>query len=223
MKNLKNEGLKAIETTVRSIKGWRVLSALALVAAFAAPSAAGGTQLALADDGGVHGHTFNVTFTKWITSLPANPPSVAGVSMAGVVGGAVGDGRFAGLVLGDDLSVPGFWLGHARYEFHGEGHSFIADVHVTENDTVTPNTAVITGLLTPRSLEVSRRSRVSMLSWNCRIASPSGVLICSISRFAIRAFPPVSPDDNTARQPEPRRGRDLNRQDAKNAKREKKK
>ncbi len=102
------------------------------------------------------GHTFDVSFTKWVTSLPANPPSLAGVSMAGVVGGDVGDGIFTGEVLRDDLSVPGFWLAHARYEFHGEQHSFIADVHVKENDTTTPATAVVTGVITQGWLKGAR-------------------------------------------------------------------
>ena len=123
------------------------IAALA-VAAFATLSAVGPTQLALADPGGVKGHTFDVTFTKWATSWPANYPSLAGVSMAGVVGGDVGGGTFTGEVLSDNLSVPGFWLANARYEFHGEKHSFIADVHVTENDTTTPATAVVTGVVT---------------------------------------------------------------------------
>ncbi len=114
MKNLKNEGLKTLETKVRSIKSWRLLFALVLVAPLAALSAVGPTPLALADSGGVKGHTFNVTFTKWVTSQPASPPSVAGVSMLGVVGGAVGEGRFAGYVYSDDLSVPGLEVIHAR-------------------------------------------------------------------------------------------------------------
>ncbi len=90
----------------------------------------------------------HVTFTKWASSLPANPPSSVGSSFAGVVGGDVGSGRLAGEVLSDGLFVPRFWLGHARYEFYGEKHSFIADVHVTENHTTDPATAVITGVIT---------------------------------------------------------------------------
>ena len=125
-------------------------------AAFAALCALGPTQLALADPGGEKGHTFDVTFTKWVTSLPANLPSLAGVSMAGIVGDDVGDGTFTGEVLSDDLSVPGFWLAHARYEFHGEKHSFIADVHVIENDTTTPATAVVTGVITQGWLKGAR-------------------------------------------------------------------
>jgi hypothetical protein len=38
-------------------------------------------------------------------------------------------------------------LGHARYEFHGSKHSFVADVHPTQNDTITPVTATIEGVV----------------------------------------------------------------------------
>jgi hypothetical protein len=146
MKTLKNEGLTTIETKVRSIKGWRMLFAFVLVAAFAAASALGPMQLALADAGGVTGHTFDVTFTIWMTSLP-NYPSFLGASLAGVVGGAVGDGSFAGKVLSEDLSLyPAFWQGLDQFEFNGEKHSFVADVHI-KHDTAT-GLAVITGVVT---------------------------------------------------------------------------
>ena len=171
MDHLKNEVLKTMETIVRSFKGWRMLFALVLIASFAVAP----TQLALADAGGVKGHTFDVTFTKWVTSLPVNPPSNAGVSMAGVVGGAVGEGRYAGKVLSDDLSVPGFWLAHARYEFYGEKHSFIADVHVTENDTTNPATAVITGVVTRGWLKGSQLTGGYTVMSVCPITTPGNV------------------------------------------------
>ena len=41
-----------------------------------------------------------------------------------------------------------FWLGHVRYEFYGDKHSFIADIYVTETDLTDPATAVITGVIT---------------------------------------------------------------------------
>jgi hypothetical protein len=144
MKNLMNEGLKTMETKGRSIKGWRMLFALVLVVA--SLFAVAPTQLALADAGGVKGHTFDFTFTKWVTSQP-NAPSMAGALMAGVVGGDVGNGSYAGEVLSYDvLTQPGFTLIHARYEFYGEKHSFIADVHVKQDNTA--GTAVITGVIT---------------------------------------------------------------------------
>ena len=138
MSNLKKLDLKTI---------WRMVSAIVLVAGFGALTISLSPGVALADGGRDH-RTANVTFTKWVISLPANPPSLAGVDMLGVVGGDVGRGRYTGKVLGDDLSVPGFWLGHARYEFHGEDHSFVADLHITENDTTVPVTAVIRGIVT---------------------------------------------------------------------------
>jgi hypothetical protein len=164
-----------METNLRSFKRWRMPFALVLVAASVALAAVGPAQLALADEGGQKGENFDVTFTKWVTSQPANPPSFAGVSMAGVVGGAVGDGRYAGLVLSDDLSVPGFWLAHARYEFHGEEHSFIADVHVTENDTTVPATAVISGVITRGWLKGAHLTGGYTVMPVCPIATPGNV------------------------------------------------
>ena len=152
-----------------------VVAALAAPSAFAAPSSAGSTQMALADEGGQKGHNFDVTFTKWVTSLPASPPSLAGVSMAGVVGGDVGDGLFAGKVLSDDLSVPGFWLAHARYVFHGEEHSLIADVHVIENDTTDPATAVVTGVVTRGWLKGAHVTGTYTVMPVCPIATPGNV------------------------------------------------
>ena len=115
------------------------------------------------------------TFTKWITSQPTNPPSLAGVSMAGVVGGDVGPGHYAGVVLDDDLSVSGFWLGHARYEFHGQKHTFVADVHVVENDTMDPATAQITGVVTEGWLEGAKLTGEYTVMPNCPIATPGNV------------------------------------------------
>jgi len=117
--------------------------------AFAALSAAGPAQVALADSGGVKGHTFDATFTKWVTSTtPAGVP----VDMVGVVGGDVGKGSFAGTVL--SYTPVGLTTNiEALYQFNGSKHSFAADVHVTETDTNLPGanafgTAVITGVVT---------------------------------------------------------------------------
>ena len=59
--------------------------------------------------GGWDRRSADVTFTKWLTNVP-NAPSAAGASMAGVVGGDVGPGIFAGKVLSEDTSQPPFWL-----------------------------------------------------------------------------------------------------------------
>ena len=90
----------------------------------------------------------DVTFTKWVTSLPADPSTLAGVSMAGVVGGDVGPGVYVGKVLRDDTtSKPGFWLAQALYGFNGSQHSFLAYNLITENDTASPVTATIRGVV----------------------------------------------------------------------------
>jgi len=130
-------------------------------------------QLRRAEDAGAIRH---VTFTKWGASLPANPPSSAGKSLAGVVGGDVGIGRLAGEVLGDSLSVPGFWLGHARYEFYGEKHSFIADVHITANSTTDPATAVITGVVTQGWLKGAQVTGEYTVMRACGIPTPGNVM-----------------------------------------------
>ena len=104
--NLKKQALKTF---------WRMVFALVLVANFAALTISLSPGVALADGGRDH-RTANVTFTKWVITLPANPPSLAGVDMVGVVGGDVGLGRYVGKVLGDNLSVPGFWLVLNRWQ-----------------------------------------------------------------------------------------------------------
>jgi hypothetical protein len=172
MKNLKNEGLKTMETKGRSIKGWRMFFALVLVVA--SLFALAPTQLALADTGGVQGHTFDFTFTKWATSWPAYYPSLAGVFMEGVVGGDVGNGRYAGLVLSDDLTqAPAYWLANARYEFYGEKHSFIADVNVVQNNTT--GTGVITGFVTQGWLKGAQLTGEYTIMPVCPIATPGNV------------------------------------------------
>jgi hypothetical protein len=170
MKNLKNESFMTIGTKIWSLRGWRIFLALVLLAATIAAVPA---QSALADRGGVKGHTFDVTFTKWVTSLPTNPPSMAGVSMEGVVGGAVGEGDFAGQVLSDNLSVPGFWLAKARYGFIGEKHSFTAIVSVKQNDSV--GMATITGRVTKGWLKGAIVTGGYKVLPDCPIETPGNV------------------------------------------------
>jgi hypothetical protein len=73
------------------------------------------------------------TFTKWITTSP---------SMAGVVGGADGEGSYAGEILkytpGDSTVIE------ALYHFNGSKHSFTALVHVVQTGLA----AVISGVVT---------------------------------------------------------------------------
>ena len=131
-------------------------------------------KVALADAGGEKGHTFDFTFTKWVTSLPANPPSMTGVSMAGVVGGDVGKGVYAGKVISDDLTQePDFWLANARYEFNGKKHSFIANVNVVQNNNT--GTGVITGVITHGWLKGSKVTGEYTVMPVCPIRTPGNV------------------------------------------------
>ena len=129
-------------------------------------------RLHRAQDAGAIRH---VTFTKWATSPPVNPPSSVGIYFAGVVGGDVGSGRLAGEVLSDSQMVARFWLGHARYEFYGEKHSFIADIHVTENHTTDPATAVINGVVTQGWLKGAQVTGEYTVMPVCPIATPGNV------------------------------------------------
>jgi hypothetical protein len=180
---------------IPSIKGLRVFLALVLVSAFTALAAVSPMQSVLAAAGDVQGHTYNVTFTKWVATLPANPPSNAGISMPGVAGGDVGNGRFLGKVLSDDLSVSGFWLGHARYEFYGEGHSLIADVHVTENDTANPATAAITGVVTQGWLGGAQLTGEYTVMPVCPIATPGNVFGTLCFQGTLHILQPNNPWD----------------------------
>ena len=62
------------------------------------------------------------TFTKWLIG--------EGPGMEGVVGGFVGDGRYAGQVL--DMQPGETTRIEARYGFHGSEHAFTALVHVEQ-------------------------------------------------------------------------------------------
>jgi hypothetical protein len=78
------------------------------------------------------------TYTKWIVGYP---------NMAGVVGGDVGTGTFAGEILtrvvsGDTVTID------AIYHFIGSIHSFTADVHVVQTGLDYGATSVITGTVT---------------------------------------------------------------------------
>jgi len=173
MKNLKNEGFKTVGTKVRSSKGWRILFALVLVAAFAGLSVAGSTQVALADKGGTDGHTFTATFTKWVISTTA---AGAPLNMIGKVGGDVGKGPFVGEVLKytpGDVTNGNITQIEALYHFDGRRHSFTAHVYVTENDNV--GTAVITGRVTEGWLEDAQVTGAYTVFTNCPIATPGNV------------------------------------------------
>jgi hypothetical protein len=74
------------------------------------------------------------TFTKWMIG--------EGPGMAGVVGGAVGEGTYAGKVL--DFNPGPTAVIEATYQFNGSKRPFTALVHVEQ----TGLQAVITGVVT---------------------------------------------------------------------------
>lgn len=169
MKNLKNEANQTMATKVRSIKGWRLLFALVLAAPLAALSAWGPTPLALADGGGVQGHGFEATFTKWVTS-PGTPPVL--LNMVGIVGGDVGPGTFTGEVLSDQ-TVGNIETLVPLYHFHGSRHSFTALLTVTQDNT--SGTAVITGRVTEGWLKGAPVSGEYKVWATCPIATPGNL------------------------------------------------
>jgi len=119
--------------------------AVVLTAGFAVTARAGAAGKA-SSDGGSNRRNVDVTFTKWVTSPPDDPSTLAGISMAGVVGGDVGQGTYSGMVMSDDTtSRSGFWLAQALYGFRGSKHSFVAHNLITEDDTATPITGTIRG------------------------------------------------------------------------------
>jgi hypothetical protein len=103
-----------------------------------------GAGVVAADGGRDHRNAEN-TFTKWVTG-PGVAPVLA--NMAGVVGGDVGAGAFAGEVMSKVPTITGgVTTGaviDAFYHFNGSRHSFTASVHVVQ----TGLTAVITGRVT---------------------------------------------------------------------------
>ena len=135
MTNLKNEATKTRLTNIQPFKKWGLLLGLVLAATTAGA--------ALAYSSSARGHTFNNTFTKWVTTSPPAPGVVA--NMVGVVGGDVGTGTYTGEVMsvntaGNITSI------HALYHFNGSKHAFTADLQVTQNESA--GTATITGDVT---------------------------------------------------------------------------
>jgi hypothetical protein len=92
------------------------------------------------------------TFTKWMVG--------EGPEMAGVVGGSVGEGTYAGQVL--DYQPGDTALVEARYRFDGANGSFTALVHVEQ----TGLDGVITGVVTD-GRDKGRPVRGSFLEIKC--------------------------------------------------------
>jgi hypothetical protein len=155
---------------IRSVLAFALATSFALVA-LAHPAAGQAIR------NGTRYRTADVTFTKWITTMPADPSTLAGVAMAGVVDGDVGSGAFVGLVIRDDTeSEPGYWLGQAIYGFNGSTHSFVAYNFVTENDTTTPITATIRGEVVHGWMQGARVTGGYTQFDECPIPTPSNVI-----------------------------------------------
>ena len=135
MTNLKNESTKTVATRIQPFTGGRILLGIVLVA-----STAGA---ALADNSSAKGHTFDNTFTKWVTSSPPAPGVAA--NMLGVVGGDVGPGTYTGEVLSMN-TVGNITSIHALYHFNGSKHAFTAELNVLQDDSA--GMATITGDVT---------------------------------------------------------------------------
>ncbi len=121
--------------------------ALAVVATVALLILSLGAGMVSADGGRDHRNAEN-TFTKWVTG-PGTPPVLA--NMAGVVGGDVGHGAFAGEAMSMVLTPTGGVI-DAVYHFNGSRHSFTASVHVVQTGLA----AVITGHVTGGWLKGNR-------------------------------------------------------------------
>jgi hypothetical protein len=95
----------------------------------------------------------NVTFTKWVTAFPNQPGLIA--NMAGVAGGDVGTGTFAGEVFKMSTdAVTGVTEIVAFYHLNGPTHAFSALVHVLQTGAVTGSKAIILGVVTDGWLKV---------------------------------------------------------------------
>ena len=135
MTNLRNEGIKTVVTKIQPFKGWSILLGLVLVATTA------GAALAYSSD--AKGHTFDDTFTKWVTTWP--PTNDVPANMVGVVGGDVGPGTYTGEVISVN-TVGNITSVQALYHFNGSKHAFTAELNVTEDEST--GTATITGQVT---------------------------------------------------------------------------
>jgi hypothetical protein len=170
MKNLKNVSLLDMETKIHSFKGWRIVLVIMLVLSFSAVPA----QLALAASGSRTNHTFNVTFTKWISTWP---------NMVGIVGGDVLPGTFKGEVLnylpGTDITKI-----EAMYHFNGARHSFTAHVYVNQNNVT--GMATITGRVTDGWLEDAAVTGSYKVWGSCPLTPPGSGTTCFQGSLQLR-------------------------------------
>jgi hypothetical protein len=155
-----------------------LLLALAVVVAATVAVVAQARPAGTASPAGARNHSSaDVTFTKWVTSPGPDPSTAAGTGMVGVVGGDVGEGTYAGMVLRDNTtSKPGFWLGQALYGFFGSEHAFVANNFITENDTVSPITATIRGVVIVGWMKGARVTGEYTQHDTCPIPTPGNVI-----------------------------------------------
>jgi hypothetical protein len=118
--------------------------AVGLVASAALVTLSLGVGTALAAGGSDQRNAHN-TFTKWVTDFDAG-------TMAGFVGGDVGDGTYAGQILNLEVTDTGMVI-DAAYHISGSRHTFTALVHVVQTGFVNGSTATITGRVTEGWLE----------------------------------------------------------------------
>ena len=153
-----------------------LMLAVIVAAGFAVTAQAGPAGKASSDGAARIRRNADVTFTKWVTSPPENPPTLAGISMAGVVGGDVGEGTYSGMVISDDTTTkPNFWLAQALYGFKGTEHSFVAHNLITEDHTTTPFTATIRGFVISGWMTGARVTGEYTLLDPCPIPTPGNV------------------------------------------------
>jgi hypothetical protein len=124
----------------RPIKRRWTTVALALLASVAGVVSSLGKHVARAEHSAGAEPDHTVMFTKWMTTEP---------NMEGVItGGDVGPGTFTGVVLDvKEGAPPQVWQAEVLYQIHGaDGHSFDANLDVTENDVT--NKATLSGTIT---------------------------------------------------------------------------
>ena len=162
MKNINNESTKTVMTNIQPFKVWSILFVFVLVATTAGA--------ALAASAGTKGHTFDNTFTKWVTSSP--PADGVLANMVGVVGGDVGSGTYTGEVLSVN-TLGAITTIQALYHFNGSKHAFTADLTVTQDDSA--GTATITGRVTEGWLKGASVTGEYTVLAVCPIETPDNV------------------------------------------------
>ena len=75
----------------------------------------------------------------------------------------------------DSTSEPGFLLLHARYEFHGAEHTFIADIQARENTAISPPTATVDGIVTSGWMNGASLTGSFTAYTTCPVPTPGNV------------------------------------------------